>query len=49
MKIFFFFFTFFSLPLLVIEKNYHLPFFPKFREKVLKNPTKRAQAQEKAP
>ena len=43
MKIFFFFFTFFSLPLLVIEKNYHLPFFPKFREKVLKNPAKRAQ------
>ena len=40
---FFFFFTFFSLPLLVIEKNYHLPFFPKFREKVLKNPAKRAQ------
>ena len=43
MKIFFFFFTFFSLPLLVIEKNYHLPFFPKFREKMLKNPAKRAQ------
>ena len=42
MKIFFFFY-FFSLPLLVIEKNYHLPFFPKFREKVLKNPAKRAQ------
>ena len=33
----------FSLPLLVIEKNYHLPFFSKFREKVLKNPAKRAQ------
>ena len=43
MKFFFFFFTFFSLPLLVIETNYHLPFFPKFREKVLKNPAKRAQ------
>ena len=43
MKIFFFFFTFFFLSLLVIEKNYQLPFFPKFREKVLKNPTKRAQ------
>ena len=40
---FFFFLTFFSLPLLVMEKNYHLPFFPKFREKVLKNPAKRAQ------
>ena len=26
-----------------MEKNYHLPFFPKFREKVLKNPAKRAQ------
>ena len=42
MKIFFFF-TFFSLPLLVIEKNYDLPFFPKFRLKVIKNPAKRAQ------
>ena len=42
MKIFFFL-TFFSLPLLVIKKNYHLPFFPKFREKVLKNHAKRAQ------
>ena len=42
MKIFFFF-TFFSIPLLVMEKNYHLPFFPKFREKVVKNPDKRAQ------
>ena len=43
MKIFFFFFIFFSLPRLVIEKKYHLPFFPKFPEKVLKNPAKRAQ------
>ena len=39
----FFFIFFFSQPLLVIEKKYHLPFFSKFREKVLKNPAKRAQ------
>ena len=43
MKIFFFFFYFSSLPLLVIEKNYHLPFFRNSEEKVLKNPAKRAE------
>ena len=42
MKIFFFFLTFFSLPLLVIEKNLPLTFFSEI-EKVLKNPAKRAQ------
>ena len=41
MQIFFFFFFLPTAPR--NGKDYHLPFFPKFREKVLKNPAKRAQ------
>ena len=43
MKIFFFFFFFLPTAPRNGKKNYHLPFFPKLREKVLKNPAKRAQ------
>ena len=42
-KFFFFFLIFCTLPLLVMEKKIPLTFFPKFREKVLKNPPKCAQ------
>ena len=43
MKIFFFFFYFFLPTAPRYRKKLPLTFFPKFREKVLKNPANRAQ------